>query len=155
MATQDLYSSGILADNQGRALLLNGEAILVKRYLKFTQANANIVERCTYTTLINGVTVSATSSYGRASFTFPVESGKPYRLEFDSTAVDGYKMLYVSNKSYESGEGWSGTYTTLSLATDGHKTYTFTSNSTTLWLGIYASANTSTGTITLTNVELK
>ena len=155
MTSQNQYTSGILLDSQGNALLLNGYAILVKQYLKFTQANANIVERCNYTTLVNGVTVSATGSYGRASFIFPVESGKAYTLEFDSVAVDGYKMLYVSNKAYESGEGWSGTYTTIGLGTDGHKSYTFTSNSTTLWLGIYASANTSDGTITLTNVELK
>jgi hypothetical protein len=147
-------SSGILIDNNGKAILFNGKAVFVTDYLKFTADNANIVERCTYTTLSNGITVSATSSYGRASFYFPVTSGKRYKLTFNSVCVDGYKMLYISNKTYASGEGWSGTYTTMSLATDGNKSYTFTANSNILWLGLYASANTSTGTITITNAEL-
>lgn len=147
-------SSGILIDNNGKAILFNGKAVFVTDYLKFTADNANIVERCTYTTLPNGVTVSATSSYGRASFYFPVTSGKRYKLTFNSVCVDGYKMLYISNKLYSQGEGWSATYTTMSLGTDGNKSYTFTANSNILWLGLYASANTSTGTITITNAEL-
>ena len=133
---------------------MDGQAIYVHNYFRFSEANANVVERCAYTTLSNGVTVSATSAYGRASFYFSVISGKRYKLEFDSACVDGYKKLYLSNKTYSDGEGWSATYATINLATDGHKSYTFTANSNVLWLGMYASANTSSGTITLTNVEL-
>ena len=143
----------ILVDSQNKAILYNGYAISLK-YLVFNSDNANIVERCTYTTLPNGVSATATSSYGRASFYFPVTNGKKYKLEFDSAAQDGYKMLYISNKTYAAGEGWSGTYTTMNLSTDGHKTYTFTANSDVLWLGIYVTANTSVGTITITNAEI-
>ena len=145
---------GILTDTNGNAILLGGSAIFVKEYLQFNSDNANIVERCTYTTLWNGVTVNATGVYGRASFYFPVTNGKTYKLEFDSKSVDGYKMFYISNKTYASGEGWSGTYTTMNLSTDGHKTYTFTANSDVLWLGLYVTANTSVGQMTITNAEL-
>ena len=147
--------SGILVDSNNKVILLDGQPIYVNNYLKFTSNNANIVERCTYTTLKNGVTVNATSSYGRASFYFNVVSGKRYKLTFNSTCTAGYKMLYVSDKLYQSGEGWSGTYTTLSLSTDGQKSYTFTADSNILWFGLYASANTSTGDITITNAELE
>lgn len=148
--------TSILVDsNTGKAVLFKGYAIYVYDYLRFTSENANIVERCTYQTIKNGVTATATSSYGRASFYFPVTSGKSYTLSFDSECVDGYKMLYISNKLYSQGEGWSGTYTTMSIATNGHKTYTFTANSNVLWLGLYITANTSVGTITITNAELK
>ena len=147
-------TSGYLTDGNGNIFLFNGLAIYVKNYLRFNSSNQNIVERCTYTTLNNGVSVDATSSYGRASFYFPVISGKTYKLEFDSSVTSGYKMIYLSNKIYESGEGWSGTYTTLNVTTDGHKTYTFTSTSDVLWIGIYVTADTSVGNITITNVEL-
>ena len=144
----------ILMDNNGNVMLYQGYPIFIKEYLQFNSSTANIVERCTYTTLYNGVTVNAAGNYARASFYFPVTNGKTYKLEFDSTVVDGYKMLYVSNKTYVSGEGWSGTYTTLNLATNGHKTYTFTANSDVLWLGLYVTANTSVGTMTITNAEV-
>ena len=144
----------ILVDSQNKAILFNGNAISVKEYLVFNNENANIVERCTYTTLPNGVSVTATSNYGRASFYFPVTNGKKYNLEFNSVSENGYKMIYISNKTYAPGEGWSGTYTTMSLSTDGHKTYTFTANTDVLWLGIYVTANTSVGTITITNAEI-
>lgn len=147
--------SGILVDSNNKVILLDGQPIYVNNYLKFTSNNANIVERCIYTTLQNGVTVNATSSYGRASFYFNVVSGKRYKLTFNSTCTAGYKMLYVSDKLYQPGEGWSGTYTTISLSTDGTKSYTFTANSNILWFGLYASANTSTGDITITNAELE
>ena len=144
----------ILVDSQNKAILFNGKAVLVEEYLKFTSENANIVERCTYTTLENGVTVTAAGSYARASFYFPVVNGKTYTLTFNSEVVDGYKMLYISNKTYAQGEGWSATYTTMNLATNGAKSYTFTANSNILWLGLYVTANTSTGTMTITNADL-
>lgn len=121
-------------------------------YLKFTSKNENIVERCTYTTLYNGVSVDANSSYGRASFIFPVSQGKTYVLEFDSSYVDGYHMVYFSDTALNSGDPWDPSYTSMSIG--GHKTYTFTSTSDVFWIGIYASANTSSGNITLTNVSL-
>lgn len=147
-------TSGIIVDGSGKAILFNGKAIFVKDYLTFNSSNENIVERCTYTTLSNGVTVNASGSYARASFYFSVTTGKTYTLEFDSEVVDGYKMVYLSNKIYTSGEGWSGTYTTMSVATNGHKTYTFTATSDILWIGLYVTVNTSTGTMTITNAEI-
>lgn len=145
--------SGVLVDNIGRPITINGKVIYFHDYLRFTSANANIVERCNYTSLINGVTVNATSNYGRASFIFPVTSGVRYTLEFDSEVRDGYKRVYFDNKVLKSGDGWNPVYGSIEVG--GRKTFTFTSSSSVLFIGIYASANTTSGSITLTNVELK
>lgn len=145
--------SGVLVDNIGRAITINGKALYFHDYLRFTSANVNIVERCNYTSLINGVTVNATSNYGRASFIFPVTSGVRYTVEFDSVVQGGYKRVYFDNKALNPGDGWNPVYGSIEVG--GHKSFTFTSNSSVLFIGIYASANTTTGSITLTNVELK
>ena len=123
------------------------------RILTFNSNNANIVERCNYTQLNNGITVSATANYGRASFLFPVKNGSKYTVEFDSEVNGGYQMVYFGNKAFAPGDGWDPAYGTIPVG--GHKSYTFTATSDVLWIGIYASADTSTGTITLTNVVLK
>ena len=121
-------------------------------FLRFNSNNANIVERCTYTTLDNGITVTGTSNYGRASFIFPVIKGNKYTVDFDSEVNGGYKKVYFSNKIYESGEGWDPVYGSIEVG--GHKSYTFTATSDILWIGIYATATDTTGTITLTNIKL-
>ena len=121
-------------------------------FLRFNSNNANIVERCTYTTLENGITVTGTSNYGRASFYFPVIKGNKYTVDFDSEVNGGYKKVYFSNKIYESGEGWDPVYGSIEVG--GHKSYTFTATSDILWIGIYATATDTTGTITLTNIKL-
>lgn len=144
----------VLATSDNKIYVINGQA-LRNKYLTFSADNANIVERCTYTSLDNGVSVSATANYGRASFVFPiVQSGKQYKIEFDATAVDGYKMIYFHNAAYKSGDGWNPVYGTMSVAAGGYFTKTITSTSNILWIGIYASATTTTGTITMTNVTI-
>ena len=127
-------------------------------YLTFGDTNANIVERCNYD-IINenkGVIVTATSTYGRASFVFlnTVQNGKEYKIEFDATAIDGYKMIYFHNAAFNPGDGWNPVYGTMSVAAGGHFSKTITSSSNTLWIGIYASANTATGKITLQNITV-
>ena len=122
------------------------------RILTFNSNNANIVERCNYTQLSNGITVSATANYGRASFLFPVKKGCKYTVDFDSEVNGGYKMVYFGNRAFAPGEGWDPAYGTMQVG--GHKSYTFTATSDVLWIGIYASADTSTGIITLTNIKL-
>lgn len=148
-------SSGVLLNSTGKVLMLNNKALYYYDYLKFTSENANVIERCTWETLYNGVRVSATSNYGRASFIFPVESGKRYNIEFDAVAQDGYKMIYFHNAAFKQGDGWDVVYGTMSVAAGGHFTKTINSNSNVLWIGIYASANTKTGIITLTNATLE
>ena len=144
----------VLATSDNKIYMINGQ-VLRYTYLIFSADNANIVERCTYTSLDNGVSVSATANYGRASFVFPiVQSGVQYKIEFDATAVDGYKMIYFHNAAYKSGDGWDPVYGTMSVAAGGHFTKTITSTSNVLWIGIYASATTTTGTITMTNVTV-
>lgn len=146
-------TSGILVDNNGKTILKNGNAIYYHDYLKFTSENLTVAERCTYTFVTNGVTVTATTKYGRAGFIFPVISGQRYTVEFDSVAIDGYKRVYFDNKARYAGDGWDPVYGTIGVG--GHKTFTFTSNSTTLFIGIYASADTTTGSITITNATLE
>ena len=145
--------SGILLDSNGKTILKNGKAIYYHDYLRFTSDNLTVAERCTCTYVTNGVTVSATSNYGRAGFIFPVESGKRYTVEFDSVVVDGYKKVYFDNVARYAGDGWDPAYGTIEVG--GHKTYTFTASTTTLFIGIYASANTTMGSITITNATLK
>lgn len=138
------------AASSGKFLTGNSE-------LAFGTTNANIVERCDYTVMDdgNGVVVNATSTYGRASFTFPVvTNGQQYRIDFDAEAEDGYKMIYFHDAAFNPGDGWNPVYGTMSVAAGGHFTKTITSSSNVLWIGIYASATTTTGKITLKNVTV-
>ena len=119
--------------------------------------NANIVERSTYNTINDGrgVIVTATGQYGRASFAFPVvENGSQYTIEFDATAEDGYKRIYFHNAILNSGDGWNPVYGTMGVGNGGHFTKTITSSSNVLWLGIYATADTTVGSIRLENVTV-
>lgn len=134
-----------------------GTFVADNNYLTFGTTNANIVERCNYESIGGGtgVVVNATSTYGRASFTFPVVSnGTQYKIEFDAEAEDGYKMIYFHNAAFNPGDGWDPVYGTMSVAAGGHFSKTITSSSNTLWIGIYASATTTTGKITLKNVTV-
>lgn len=135
----------------------SGKFLTGNSKLAFGTTNANIVERCNYTVIDdgNGVVVNATSTYGRASFTFPVvTNGQQYRIDFDAEAEDGYKMIYFHNAAFNPGDGWDPVYGTMSVAAGGHFTKTITSSSNVLWIGIYASATTTTGKITLKNVTV-
>lgn len=134
-----------------------GTFVADNNYLTFGTTNANIVERCNYESINGGigVVVNATSTYGRASFTFPVVSnGTQYKIEFDAEAEGGYKMIYFHNAAFNPGDGWDPVYGTMSVAAGGHFTKTITSSSNILWIGIYASATTTTGKITLKNVTV-
>jgi len=106
-----------------------------------------------------GVVVTATGRYARAGWLIPVVKGMTYTISYDVVASDSdgmnNKVFYGSKDGvwYASAEGYIAQtdFTTTKTA----KTYTFTASSDTLFFGVYVTSLATTGSATVTNLQVE
>ena len=125
--------------------------------LIFDENSLNVIQKCTYIVTGNGegVVANANGYYGRVGFVFPVvQNGVQYNIEFDATAIDGYKRIYFHDAALNQGDGWDPVYGNVSISAGEHFTKTITSTSDVLFIGIYVSAGMVDGTIIMKNVTV-
>ena len=101
----------------------------------------------------SGITVTATGTYGRRMDSFKVIPGQTYTLSFTGSSNGGFDRVYICKaEGYAVGDQYR-TFTLTSTPSDN--SYTFTAETDTLALAWYVSATDTTGTMTITNLQLE
>ena len=109
---------------------------------------------CTYVyTADNGITVTATGTYSRIAYTFPVTVGETYTVSLKAyqTGLDFHK-IYI-----DYGTTWDSHYGRFDLTTTNTEySVTFTASTNILFIGFYATGSSGTsGTMTVTELQLE
>ena len=109
---------------------------------------------CTYEyTADNGITVTATGTYGRVAFMFPVKVGETYTISLKAyqTGLDFHK-IYI-----DYGTTWDSHYGRFDLTTTNTEySVTFTASTNIVFIGFYATGSSVTsGTMTVTELQLE
>lgn len=122
-----------------------------KNLIKIASDNYADGQKSTVEYTNSGVSVTATGTYGRSGYSFAVKTGQTYTLSFTGYSTGDYNMVYLNNKV-----SWSGQFKNLLLTSEeAQYSVTFTSTADLLFIGLYVSGGGTTGTMTISNVQLE
>ena len=109
-------------------------------------------QNTTSTILDDGVEVTATGTYARRGDIFNVEIGQTYTLSFNGLSTGDYNRVYVGYNENDIND----TYTTRELTSvkQGYS-ITFTAITSKLLIVCYVTTTSSSGTMTITNLQLE
>lgn len=111
-------------------------------------------QACTSSITDSGVTVTATGNYARRMDAFNVVVGQTYTLSFKGKSTGNNNNVYFC-KSAGAG-GWNDRYGLQTLtATETEYTYTFTATTSVFAIGFYVTSNSSSGEMTITDLQLE
>ena len=116
-----------------------------KNIAELSDVTLNNFQNCNRAYQDNGVELTVTGAYGRAMYKIPVIVGKTYTISYKcSKDSDFGRILYASQPK------WTGDYGTQNTTeTETLYTKTFTAITSDIYLGFYASANVTSGTMTI------
>ena len=125
-----------------------------KNLLKFPDTPYSY-QRCTYTVSDNDVSVTANNQYARASFAIPVVEGETYTVSLVGSGTGNNNAIYLRGLNPWSATSEEGNYGTPTVSNNTNVRITFTAVSNTLYFGLYVTTTGTTGTMTLSNVQLE
>ena len=98
----------------------------------------------------NAIAVTATGSYGRVGYSFPVIAGQNYTISFYGNGT-GYCQVYFGSTNT-----WSQEYGHVQLtATSTRITRTYTMTTDTLYVGFYAAAGQAVGSVNIADFQIE
>lgn len=110
----------------------------------------NQSQKCTWEYITGGAVVTATGTYARVGFVIPVETGKTYTVSYRGFSDGEYRRVYFNSTPALSGQF----YNNVLSDTDTLYTRTFTASTDVLFVGLYVTAGTTTGTLTFSDFML-
>ena len=140
------YDRGSLLSFMGSGIKTTGKNLIKLSADKIFSQQRVAVE---YTD--SGAVFTANGTYARVGFTFDTRVGETYTISFKGSSDGDYKSVYLSNEA-----GWSYRYRSITLSTTERvDRVTFTATSDVLMVGFYITATGSTGTMTISNLQLE
>lgn len=122
-----------------------------KNLIKLSAASASSAQRCSVTYTSSGAEVTAEGTYARSGCLFAVKTGVTYTISFTGNSTGDYNRVVLNDK-----EGWSSPFKYLNLtSTEAQYTWTFTASTDILFFGMYVTGGGTTGTMTISNLQLE
>ena len=130
-----------------------------KNAAKLSASNVGDNQRATPTYSNSGVTLAATGTYGRMGWLIPVKKGETYYLKFNgvcSSDAGMNKKVYIASADGVWSQSTDGYIRNWDMSTT-EQSYgmSFTASSDVLFFGLYVTASGSTGSITISELQLE
>lgn len=122
-----------------------------KNLIKLSADTASSAQRCSVTYTSSGAEVTAEGTYARSGCLYAVKTGVTYTISFTGNSTGDYNRVVLNDK-----EGWSSPFKYLNLtSTEAQYTWTFTASTDILFFGMYVTGGGTTGTMTISNLQLE
>lgn len=124
-----------------------------KNLLLLSTDDIDNTQRATTTASNGSASVTATGTYGRTMFHKKVTAGYTYTFSFKAISTGNYNQFIIRNTNNWSSSGsYYGVYLT---GTETAYTGTFTATSEDLYIAMYVTSTGTTGTMTISDVQLE
>lgn len=118
---------------------------------EFSERTYEQYQKCTWEYTNGGIVVTATGTYARVGFIIPVKTGKSYTVSYRGFSDGEYRRVYLNSSA-----SWSGQFVNnLLTPTDTAYSHTFTASTDVLFIGLYVTAGTTTGAMTISDLMVE
>ena len=122
-----------------------------KNLIKLSADTASSAQRCSVVYTASGAEVTAEGTYARSGCLFTVKTGVTYTISFIGKSTGDYNRVALNDK-----DGWASPFRYVNLtSTEDQYSYTFTATTDVFFFGMYVTGGGTTGTMTVSNVQLE
>lgn len=122
-----------------------------KNLIKLSADTASSAQRCSVVYTASGAEVTAEGTYARSGCLFAVKTGVTYTISFIGKSTGDYNRVALNDK-----DGWASPFRYVNLtSTEARYSYTFTATTDVFFFGMYVTGGGTTGTMTVSNVQLE